>query len=144
MKMKELISNLVTVYHKRKEILKNKELDIPGIGVFIKDGDCVINKDRNQTSVISIRHVNRTKYKEPSIYIFLPGNSITVKKLKDGNFILTRLVEKRDIQIPVPTEYDEYFNFSLQNNIPLSFDEIQHLCNALKQINHPVAIKLWN
>lgn len=143
MKIEELLSKLVTVYHKRKEILKNKELDIPGIGKFTSDYGNVSNDGKNN-NVIIIKKVSRTKYQEPSFYMFLPKNySLSIKRKKNGEHIFTR-INKKLVNLNVPTESDEYFNFSLENDISLSFDDLQLVLKAFKQINHTVAIRLWD
>lgn len=146
MNTEEHLSHLLTAYHNRKEILKNKGMHFSGIGTFTTDCGDIRSDDDDKKTTLIIKKARRAKYKEPTIYIFIPGgNHIGIKRLKDGTHVFTRINQKYiELALTVPTESDEYFNFSLEHEVSIPFDDLQLVLTAFKQINHTVAIRLWD
>lgn len=142
MTLSEKLSTLLAVYHKRNEIYEKGELDIPGAGIFISEDSCIRNKPEND-NIIIIKSVTRKKFYEPSIHFISGEGSTTIKRLKDGSYVFTRISKKfLDIPIGVPTEFDEYFNLSLEREITLTFEEAQEVMKTMNQINHSIGIKM--
>ena len=142
MTVSEKLRNVLAVYHKRNEIYDKGELDIPGFGSYIREGSSVRNKPGND-NVLIITSVSRKRFSEPGIHFISGEGSITIKKLKDGSYVFTRIAKKfLDVHIPVPTDLDEYFNLVLQHEITLSFEDARETLKAMNQINHTVGVKM--